>query len=408
MLKLRRTQQPETSQYQKRIVYYLSSDTSKHSNFTLLEDSNQVDGIGGITWEGSVVLGYFMELITQFLSRNSKSIIELGAGNGLLGLLTYLLGYSVTITDRHTDLIELNYQLLMQNSLRLNGNERVDDDLLESLASLCIHSTSSIPQQAPVILPLDWQVVDNTFQFPSFDIILGAEITCLKKQHPYLINTIQMLTAVNPLAVVLLTFDDIPDKHNPRSNYEKEFLQFMKEKQYFSAVVFTGRVEWHDDGKTNQFQNAILSDVTVNYDHDLSWLSIPNNLYFPNSSPYSTTVGKDPSFDERKVEESNHDNIQYHHVVAFFKPTAVNTCSRCHKQFFRSPVFCCELLCWYHSRYYVCRKHPGETKLSIDGFGDSLGYYGNGKELWEAKFWDCCGSEDPMQPGCRKGPHIPY
>eukprot|EP01038_Epipyxis_sp_PR26KG_P016241 gene16241-22108_t len=56
----------------------------------------------------------------------------------------------------------------------------------------------------------------------------------------------------------------------------------------------------------------------------------------------------------------------------------------------------------------ICAEHPGESKCSITGHGDGLGYYGNGIDHWEAKFWDCCGSEDFSAHGCVYGTHIPY
>ena len=35
--------------------------------------------------------------------------------------------------------------------------------------------------------------------------------------------------------------------------------------------------------------------------------------------------------------------------------------------------------------------------------GDGLGYYGNGEEGYEAKFWDCCGAEAETARGCGRG-----
>ena len=147
-----------------------------------------------------------------------------------------------------------------------------------------------------------------------------------------------------------------------------------------------------------------------------------------------------------------------HHVIAFFRPAAVRTCQRCHKQFFcntslnpfnssarniseasnsaSSTEKCmsgrasavreylqeslyieglgsrvttgANMGCRYHPGLYVCRKHPGETRSSVAGHGDALGYYGDGSEHWAAEFWDCCGSEDPKAPGCKVEAHLPY
>jgi hypothetical protein len=97
-----------------------------------------------------------------------------------------------------------------------------------------------------------------------------------------------------------------------------------------------------------------------------------------------------------------------HHIVAYYRHSAVNTCSRCCRQFFKLPSLNPSTACVHHAGFFVCRKHPAETKLSIEGKGDGLGYYGTGAEGFEAKFWDCCGSENPLATGCVSASHVPY
>lgn len=62
--------------------------------------------------------------------------------------------------------------------------------------------------------------------------------------------------------------------------------------------------------------------------------------------------------------------------------------------------------CRYHPGLYVCRFHPNSAAAS----GDGLGYYGDGpkNDGWPAKFWDCCGAEDPHTPGCSYRTHTSY
>ena len=435
-------------------------------SFYLLEDTNMVDGIGGITWEGALVLGHFLELLNQTSTSGRKKdmcFLELGAGNGLVSLLLHQLGYDVTATDRTIDLIETNYSLLKQNMFPSNPQQiaemkLLDDQLLNSFTDLKIQfSNSDTLSKKLEIRSLDWQ-----YDFPdlsagqsslpsSCDIILGSEITCLKKQHPYLTQILFHYALKNPHLVIFLTFDDIPNKDQPPSKYEKEFIELMKKQSFYSAIIYTGKIQWQKNSlqekKDNYFKQlgipsssssssadkdvqheAYLQDVTLQYDHDLDWLSIPNNLYLSTSSPSSLKKKRkqNPSFSDElpaspvvamdvhadgKDENLNTaiDSVHYHHITAFFRPTAINTCSRCHKQFFRmNSLLNDDHLCCYHGGYYVCRRHPAEIRLSIDGQGDSLGYYGNGKEGWAAKFWDCCGNEDEHAMGCRKGPHQLY
>ena len=61
--------------------------------------------------------------------------------------------------------------------------------------------------------------------------------------------------------------------------------------------------------------------------------------------------------------------------------------------------------CRVHPKEYVCRYHPNESA----GCGDGLGYYGGPEhEGWPAKFWDCCGNEDPNSAGCTFQKHISF
>ncbi len=390
--------------------------------YHFIEDTEQVDGIGGIVWEGSLVLSHFLEVLEHYStlpsSDNSRlHYLELGAGNGLLGLLLYNLGFSVTITDRFIDLIQNNAKI-HENIYLQNLTE---SQLQQSLQSMYLNEGKSPDRgnnKRLNILPLDWEKDQNKINLLFSenlipDILLGAEITCLKKQHPHLLPTLQKFSLLNPNLIILLTFDDIPCKLLPKSNYENEFIQSMKRLFFYSAIVFTGNIEWKKD-RTNHSKQAYLTDLTLDYDHDLDWLSIPNNLYLSTHRSFSGSIKRRKSSHDIDAKDSKEDTesdvieSNYHHVIAFFRSTAINTCSRCQKQFFHTPFFHANNICCYHSGYYVCRKHPGETKLSIDGQGDSLGYYGNGRENWEAKFWDCCGSEDINELGCCKGYHSLY
>jgi hypothetical protein len=419
ILKAKRSSDDQ-DKFQRLMTYYFTFPISRekapeHSSeqgfFHLLEDSSMVDGIGGITWEGSLVLGYFMELLNyqkQSLGNNEVSVVELGAGNGILGLLMYQMGFNVMITDRTIDLMEANYQLLKRNiysSTYSTSAMDVDEQFLSSFSDLNFHHHSG---NSIEIKSLDWECDANTlrhnFLQKRYDILLGSEITCLIKQQPYLTQVIFQFALCNPNLVIFLTFDDIPCRNNPKSTYEREFLNTMKNNSFYSATVFTGKIHWERRTTATREEFATLSDVTLNYENDLHWLSIPKNIYLPaHSQPFENV-----SEWKTSEEEKQYDNIHYHHVNAFFRPTAINTCSRCQKQFFNSPCFSSNNLCCFHNGYYVCRRHPGETRLSIDGQGDRLGYYGNGKDNWEAKFWDCCGNEDANAIGCRRGAHTFY
>ena len=83
---------------------------------------------------------------------------------------------------------------------------------------------------------------------------------------------------------------------------------------------------------------------------------------------------------------------------------ARKTCRRCKVTYVVADNTAAE--CRFHKGEYVCRYHPNGAAAS----GDGLGYYGNGPDGdgWAAKFWDCCGAEEPDAPGCASRPHASY
>ena len=118
--------------------------------------------------------------------------------------------------------------------------------------------------------------------------------------------------------------------------------------------------------------------------------------------------------DDDDDDDGDDSDLSNHHVNAYFKPSLLLTCARCHQPFFNNPrlfsnpargLFNPQLaVCRYHPQYYVCRFHPAELGSS----GDGLGYYGNGEEGYDASFWDCCNNAERDAPGCVTGPHVVY
>ncbi|KAL1202544.1 hypothetical protein V5N11_008190 [Cardamine amara subsp. amara] len=55
--------------------------------------------------------------------------------------------------------------------------------------------------------------------------------------------------------------------------------------------------------------------------------------------------------------------------------------------------------CRFHPSFFVCRRHDDQKR-----------YYELKPEdpPYAAKFYDCCGAEDPNAPGCITSPHISY
>ncbi|KAF4672613.1 hypothetical protein FOL47_000301 [Perkinsus chesapeaki] len=83
-----------------------------------------------------------------------------------------------------------------------------------------------------------------------------------------------------------------------------------------------------------------------------------------------------------------------------FTRKSMPICQRCQRTY--DNMENTDTSCRYHPKQFVCRWHPNERKRDAWVWdSDDLGYYGNvDGDDYKALFWDCCGSEDPQEPGC--------
>jgi hypothetical protein len=279
-----------------------------------------------------------------------------------------------------------------------------------------------------------WNVPRVCRERGNVDIVVGAEITCLRKQQALLIETLCDVARHNPKVVVLLTFDGLftgPSTAAP-SNYEREFLAQMKAQRFRYSVVTQATVRWRSTATAGHKIATLVTHPTV----AAADSTVP--VVFPRPAAAASTssaMDVDAAAADDDATGGAFDDVFHHHVLAFYRSDAVLTCQRCHREFFaqsnhRSPSQSGNLFnparggattpascsrqahdddrCRYHSGLYVCRRHPAETRCSINGLGDQLGYYGTGQEGWKAEFWDCCGAEDPQAAGCCVDRHVPY
>lgn len=376
-------------------VSFINDDFS----VSIIEDTELCDGIGGVIWEGSIILS---EFIREFLGDGSLTEglagFELGAGTGLTGIVSSMCGIPTLITDRHSDLAEKNVKLFLESAF---------PHITAAAVKVCDYSWGS-------------DVKDVLKQLPTVQsdhkILYGAEIACLMKQHDLLINSIEQIFDSSVSALLFVTFDGFPTEE---PKYKSTFKHKMKNAGFASAIVYVGSIEWdmascsiypsplHNStlpplppGPTNDndgiFYNGYFRDLTCEFPNDLDWIRFGKTS---TAGDYQRT-SKFCSIDDIVLRE----NQSVHHVVAFFKISHLRVCARCNCYYFPQIH---DRSCRFHTGLYVCRQHPAELKSSIDGFGDNLGYYGTGEE-WDAQFWDCCGEVDKTHPGCCRDYHQMY
>lgn len=132
-----------------------------------------------------------------------RSVIELGAGTGLLGIVATLLGARVTITDREAAL-----------------------EFLES--NVWANLPSELHARA-VVKELTWGKDLGSFPPGAFDFILGADIIYLEETFAELLRTLEHLCSEQ--TVILLSC---------RIRYERDnnFLKMLKGRFSVSEVHY--------------------------------------------------------------------------------------------------------------------------------------------------------------------------
>ncbi|KAK4792526.1 hypothetical protein SAY86_022961 [Trapa natans] len=79
------------------------------------------------------------------------------------------------------------------------------------------------------------------------------------------------------------------------------------------------------------------------------------------------------------------------------EPEKEKTCKRC-KQVYKTSTNS-SFSCRFHPTFFVCRRHDDQKR-----------YYELGPDdpPYAAKFYDCCGAEEPDAPGCTTSFHTSY
>eukprot|EP00795_Rhopilema_esculentum_P014743 gene14743-5849_t len=88
-------------------MFHEETRSFKYANHTIEINQNWANsGVAGVVWDAALILGTFLQNISTGNTKLSgldtlqgKNVLELGAGTGLVGIVGYLLGANVVITD---------------------------------------------------------------------------------------------------------------------------------------------------------------------------------------------------------------------------------------------------------------------------------------------------------------------
>jgi len=141
-------------------------------------------------WDGAFLLARYLENTAVFPAGFwcGKQCIELGAGCGLTGLVAWLLGATVTLTDL-LSATEHTKQCVNSNVDRLT---QTDPALGERLSAIQVKEYT-------------WgSASDLQFLSPPYDVILGSDIVYSAESSDSLVEALQVLSG--PSSLVLLSY----------------------------------------------------------------------------------------------------------------------------------------------------------------------------------------------------------
>ncbi|KAM3857205.1 protein N-lysine methyltransferase METTL21A [Diretmus argenteus] len=176
-------------------------------NLSLAQDWKKL-GVAAVVWDAAVVMCMYLELGQVELK--GKTVIELGAGTGLVGIVAALLGATVTITDR--------------------------EPALEFLAANVKANLPADRQGSVVVSELAWGEGLERYPAGGFDLVLGADIVYLEDTFVPLLRTMEHLCS--DASAVLLAC---------KIRYERDtdFLSMLKQRFRVEEVYYESQRDIH-------------------------------------------------------------------------------------------------------------------------------------------------------------------
>lgn len=129
-------------------------------------------GIGCSIWDAAIIISRWIYKNNSVF--NNQTVLELGSGVGLPGILSSYYANHVTLTDYLPPLIDnLNYNIEL-NAKQDDGGSDTEDDEEEKKRKF--ESLDSIRNKTSVKM-LNWDEIDRIQDDTQYDIIFGSELT---------------------------------------------------------------------------------------------------------------------------------------------------------------------------------------------------------------------------------------
>ncbi|NXK02851.1 MT21A methyltransferase, partial [Herpetotheres cachinnans] len=180
-------------------------------------------GVAAVVWDAAVVLCAYLEM--GGIHVRDRSVIELGAGTGLVGIVATLLGKSFFVCS---------FKAIHNCRARVTITDRAA--ALEFLESNVQANLPSELRPRAVVKELTWGKDLANFSPGAFDFILGADIVYLEETFAELLQTLEHLCSDQ--TVILLSC---------RIRYERDhkFLKMLRSRFSVYEVHYDSSKDVH-------------------------------------------------------------------------------------------------------------------------------------------------------------------
>ncbi|NWI06475.1 MT21A methyltransferase, partial [Tichodroma muraria] len=186
-------------------------------------------GVAAVVWDAAVVLCAYLEM--EGIDLRDRSVIELGAGTGLLGIVVTLLGKGFLSRTKEPAGVRALYSTCCA---RVTITDRAA--ALEFLESNVQANLPPELRPRAVVKELTWGKDLDNFPPGAFDFVLGADIVYLEETFAELLQTLEHLCSER--TVILLSC---------RIRYERDlkFLKMLRERFSVSEVHYESSKDVH-------------------------------------------------------------------------------------------------------------------------------------------------------------------